>query len=181
MDVIMECNAPFYGDVVTIYEPLAYYRIHDSNDNMYHVVDKARFDKLSRYITVKLDYFAGRCRTLGREFDPKTARNRSIWALECRLVCGKLGSSGDRLEEPVWRTLTRAIRGLYYGDRTACIEPSNQRSVVHQCGCNSESFGKSADFASLWHRPKAGMVQPVANDFGKGYLVVREELMRSVG
>lgn len=110
MDVIMECNAPFYGEVVTIYEPMAYYRIHDSNDNMYHVVDKARFDKLSRYVMLKLDYFAGRCRTWGWAFDPNAARNRSIWGLECRLVCGKLGSSGDPLEEPVWRTLARALR-----------------------------------------------------------------------
>lgn len=110
MDVIMECNAPFYGEVVTIYEPMAYYRIHDSNDNMYHVVDKARFDKLSRYVMLKLDYFAGRCRTWGWAFDPNAARNRSIWGLECRLVCGKLRSSGDPLEEPVWRTLARAIR-----------------------------------------------------------------------
>jgi glycosyltransferase involved in cell wall biosynthesis len=110
MDVIMECNAPFYGEVITIYEPLAYYRIHDNNDNMYHVVDKTRFDKLSRYITLKLDYFAGRCRTWGWAFDPNAARNRSVWALECRLVCGKFGSSGHPLEEPVWRTLARALR-----------------------------------------------------------------------
>jgi glycosyltransferase involved in cell wall biosynthesis len=110
MDVIMECNAPFYGEVVTIYEPLAYYRIHDSNDNMYHVLNKARFDKLYRYITVKLDYFAGRCRTWGWAFDPSAACNRSIWGLECRLICGKLASSGDPLEEPVWRTLARALR-----------------------------------------------------------------------
>ncbi len=44
MDFIMECNAPFYGEVVTIYEPLACYRIHDSNDNMYNTIDRARFD-----------------------------------------------------------------------------------------------------------------------------------------
>jgi glycosyltransferase involved in cell wall biosynthesis len=110
MDVIMECNAPFYGEVVTIYEPLAYYRIHDSNDNMYHVLDKARFHKLSRYITVKLDYFSGRCRTRGWAFDPTAARNRSIWGLECRLVCGKLASARDPLEDPVWLTLARALR-----------------------------------------------------------------------
>ena len=110
MDVIMEGNAPFYGEVVTIYEPLAYYRIHDNNDNMFHVVDKARFDKLSRYISLKLDYFAGRCRIWGCAFDPTVARNRAIWALECRLVCGKLALSRDPLEDPVWRTLAHALR-----------------------------------------------------------------------
>jgi len=110
MDIIMECNAPFYGEVVTIYEPLACYRIHDSNDNMFHVIDKARFDKLSRYITLKLDYFAGRCRIWGFAFDQTAARNRSVWGLECRLVCGKLASSRDPREDPVWRTLARAVK-----------------------------------------------------------------------
>src|SRR5712671_5099448 len=90
MDLILECNAPFYGEVVTIYEPLACYRTHDSNDNMLSSIDKARFDKMSRYVMLKLDYFAGRCRFWGFAFDPAAARNRSIWALECRLAAHKL-------------------------------------------------------------------------------------------
>jgi glycosyltransferase involved in cell wall biosynthesis len=110
MDIIMECNAPFYGEVVTIYEPLACYRIHDSNDNMFHVVEKVRFDKLSRYTKLKLDYFAGRCRLWGFAFDPTAARNHSIWWLECRLVCSKLASSRDPLEDPVWRILSRGVK-----------------------------------------------------------------------
>ena len=109
MDIIMEGNAPFYGEVVTIYEPLAYYRIHDGNDNMFHVIDKARFDKLSRYLTLKLEYFAGRCRLWGLAFDPTAARNRSTWGLECQLVCSKLASSSDPLEDPVWRILSRGV------------------------------------------------------------------------
>jgi glycosyltransferase involved in cell wall biosynthesis len=110
MDVIMEGNAPFYGEVITIYEPLAYYRIHDKNDNMYHVIDEVRFEKLSRYFTLKLDYFAGRCRTWGVAFDPTAARNRSIWALECQLVCRQLASPADPAGEPVWLTLARGLR-----------------------------------------------------------------------
>jgi hypothetical protein len=27
MDAILECNAPFYGEVVTLYQPLACYRV----------------------------------------------------------------------------------------------------------------------------------------------------------
>jgi glycosyltransferase involved in cell wall biosynthesis len=110
MDVIMEGNAPFYGEVVTIYEPLAYYRIHESNDNMYHVINKARFDKMSRYFNLKLDYFAGRCRVWGLSFDPGAARNRSIWALECQLVCRQLAGSENPMEDSVWRTLFGAVR-----------------------------------------------------------------------
>jgi glycosyltransferase involved in cell wall biosynthesis len=125
MDIIMECNAPFYGEVVTIYEPLAGYRIHDSNDNMFHVLDKARFDKMSRYLTLKLDYFAGRCRMWGFAFDPTAARNRSIWGLECRLVCGKLASSRDPMEDPVWRILSRAVKAYI----TATELPLSNRIV----------------------------------------------------
>jgi glycosyltransferase involved in cell wall biosynthesis len=110
MDVIMEGNAPFYGEVVTICEPLAYYRVHDRNDNMYHVINKARFDKMYRYLTLKLDYFAGRCRNWDLAFDANAARNRSIWALECRLVRRKLAASRCPLEDSVWPLLILAAR-----------------------------------------------------------------------
>jgi glycosyltransferase involved in cell wall biosynthesis len=105
MDMILECNAPFYGEVVTIYEPLACYRVHDSNDTMLNSIEKARFDKMSRHYMLKLDYFAGRCRIWGFAFDPAAACNRSLWALECRLASHKLAPSRDPLEEPVSRIL----------------------------------------------------------------------------
>lgn len=126
MDVIMECNAPFYGEVVTIYQPLAYYRIHDGNDNMYHVINKARFDKLSRYTTLKLDYFAGRCRHWGLAFDETAARNRSIWGLECQLVCGKLAAPREPTEDPLWRTLALGLRAYV----TATEAPVSNRLIA---------------------------------------------------
>lgn len=110
MDFIMEYNAPFYGEVVTIYEPLACYRMHDSNDNMLNRIDKDRFDKMLRYFTLRLDYFAERCRIWEIAFDPTAARNRSIWGLECRLSADKLASFRDRPADPVWRTLSRALK-----------------------------------------------------------------------
>jgi hypothetical protein len=61
MDTILECNALFYGEVVTVYEPVACYRVHDGNDSLQTTVDKARFDKMSRYFACKLDYLVGRC------------------------------------------------------------------------------------------------------------------------
>jgi glycosyltransferase involved in cell wall biosynthesis len=110
MDYVMECNAPFYGEVVTIYEPLACYRMHDSNYNMFHSIDDSRFDKMFRYFMLKLDYFAERCRIWGVPFDPTAARNRSTWGLECRLAADKLASFRDPLADPVWRTLSRALK-----------------------------------------------------------------------
>jgi hypothetical protein len=110
MDTILECNAPFYGEVVTIYEPLACYRVHDGNDSLQTTVDKARFDKMSRYFACKLDYLVGRCQIWGVKFDPVAARNCSIWSLECRLVMDKLSGDKEPLDEPVWYTLFRALK-----------------------------------------------------------------------
>jgi glycosyltransferase involved in cell wall biosynthesis len=109
MDTILECNAPFYGDVVTIYDALACYRIHDNNDSLQNTISKNRFDKMSRYFACKLDYLVRRCLIWGVSFDPVAARNCSIWSLECRLISDKLRGDGDPPGEPVWRILCRAL------------------------------------------------------------------------
>jgi glycosyltransferase involved in cell wall biosynthesis len=110
MDTILECNAPFYGDVLTIYEPLSCYRIHDNNDSLQTTVDKERFDKMARYFDCKLDYLSGRCRLWGVQFDGVAARNHSIWALECRLAISKMSDISHEPAEAVWRILAPAIR-----------------------------------------------------------------------
>jgi hypothetical protein len=114
MDAILHCNAPFYGQVVTLYEPLACYRLHDSNDNLWQTIESARFAHAFRRESFKLDYFAQRCQFWGLPFDPAAARNRSIWLLECRLAADKLASVKDPMAEPIWRTLSRALK--------ACID-----------------------------------------------------------
>jgi glycosyltransferase involved in cell wall biosynthesis len=113
MDTILECNAPFYGTVVTIYEPLACYRIHDNNDSLSYTIDKARFDRMSRYFAYKLDYLAVRSRIWGVRFDPIAARDSSIWSLETRLVADKLRTGREPPGEPAWR--------LLYGALKACV------------------------------------------------------------
>jgi glycosyltransferase involved in cell wall biosynthesis len=110
MDTILECNAPFYGEVITIYEPLASYRVHDNNDSLQNTVDEARFNKMSRYFARKLDYFAGRCRMWAVAFDPVAAHKHSIWPLECRLFADKLSPDTDVLGREVWCNLYRAIK-----------------------------------------------------------------------
>jgi glycosyltransferase involved in cell wall biosynthesis len=114
MDAILECNAPFYGEVVTLYEPLACYRLHDSNDNLWQTIETARFAHAFRRESFKLDYFARRCQSWGLPFDPAAARNRSIWLLQCRLAADKLASVKDPMGEPIRRTLSRALK--------ACID-----------------------------------------------------------
>jgi glycosyltransferase involved in cell wall biosynthesis len=110
MDAILECNAPFYGEVMTLYEPLACYRLHDSNNSLRHTIHGARFAHAFRHSSFKLDYFARRCQFWGLPFDPAAARNRSLWLLECRLAADKLAAAKDPLGAPIWRTLSRALK-----------------------------------------------------------------------
>jgi|SRR6516162_3346171 len=115
MDAILTCNAPFYGEVVTLYEPLACYRIHDRNLYATRAIDATQFTKLLDTFAFELEYFAARCRNWGVLFDPAVARNRSLWALECRLIIDKLTSINYRSANhssspPVICTLYRALR-----------------------------------------------------------------------
>jgi hypothetical protein len=110
MDTVLECNAPFYGEVMTIYEPLACYRIHDSNATMQTNISVARFDKMSRCFACKLDYLAQRCGFWGIAFDKDGVRSRSIWQLECRLAADRLAIVKHPAAEPVWRILGHALR-----------------------------------------------------------------------
>jgi hypothetical protein len=90
MDTILECNAPFYGEVVTVYEPVACYRVHDGNDSLQTTVDKARFDKMSRYFVCKLDYLVGRCQIWGVKFDPVAARELFYLVARVQIGCGQV-------------------------------------------------------------------------------------------
>jgi hypothetical protein len=65
MDNILECNAPFYGAVVTIDAPLACYRMHDNNLFLPNMIDHVRFARTSHCFTLKLNYLARRCRKWG--------------------------------------------------------------------------------------------------------------------
>jgi len=112
MDSILECNAPFYGDVVTLYEPLACYRKHGSNLVSLSTTDHVRFEKWAHTCMLKLDYLAQRCRFWGIEFDVAAVRDRSLHLLESRLAAAKLAPVGAP-REPVGGTLRRALKACY--------------------------------------------------------------------
>jgi glycosyltransferase involved in cell wall biosynthesis len=114
MDAILECNAPFYGEVLTLAEPLACFRVHDSNDSLRQTIGSARFAHAFRHSSFKFEYLTQRCRTWGIPFDPAAARNRSLWLLECRLAADKLASAKGAAAEPICHTLFRAL--------SACID-----------------------------------------------------------
>src|SRR5216683_5838217 len=69
MDAILECNAPFYGEVVTLYEPLACYRVHDHNLFLINTIDSARFTARCHTFELNVEYLARRCEHWGIPFD----------------------------------------------------------------------------------------------------------------
>jgi hypothetical protein len=107
MDALLECNAPFYGEVVTLYEPLSYYRIHDSNIYAIASIDGAAFGEKCRTQELKIGYMAWRCQHWGIAFDPASACKSLIWLQECRLFAAKLGEVST--DQPIFISLCAAI------------------------------------------------------------------------
>ena len=118
MDTILTCNAPFYGDVVTLDEPFACYRMHDANLYAITAINAAHFARMLDGLAFELEYFGARCRHWGIPFDPAAARNRSLWSLECRLMLYKLTSIKYRFfrgssHQPFFRMLYGALRACF--------------------------------------------------------------------
>jgi len=114
MDTILTCNAPFFGEVISLSKPFACYRIHTENLYRLTVADASQFTRLLTYFAYEIEYFTGRCRSWGVPFDPVAARNHSLWALECRLIADKLAYNNSPAvtgssHHPV-RSLFRALR-----------------------------------------------------------------------
>jgi hypothetical protein len=120
MDNILECNAPFYGDIVTIHEPLACYRMHDSNLFLPNTIDYARFTRMSDTFSRTLDYLTKLCRKWGIPFDPAAARKRSPWLLDCRLVTTKLAPANDPSRARICDLLYYGLKA-HIGDRAPRI------------------------------------------------------------
>jgi hypothetical protein len=108
MDAVLECNAPFYGEVVTLYQPLACYRIHAHNLFLINTIDSAHFTARCHTFELKVDYLTRRCQNWGIPFDAAAARDGSIWLHECRLAAAKLAEAP--VDEPISITLCGAIK-----------------------------------------------------------------------
>jgi len=108
MDAVLECNAPFYGEVVTLHEPLGCYRIHDSNLYAFNTISAARFAAKAHTFELKVNYLAGRCRSWGIPFDRAAALEGAIWLHECRLCAAKLSKGKSELVPFTLRGATKA-------------------------------------------------------------------------
>jgi Glycosyl transferase family 2 len=110
LDPVLETNAPFYGEVLTLPEPLAEYRTHGTNG--YQRQDLS-LDGFARYISVfesKLAYVEKRAPCWGEAFDAEAAKRCSIWYTECLMAAAKLSPRGAPHQMHPLRVLGRALR-----------------------------------------------------------------------
>ena len=121
MDAILECNAPFYGEVVTIHEPLAYRRIHQSNLYAMSSLDSAHFEMMLQTYLVKLDYMGRRYRKWGLPFDLTAVRNRSPWLLDCQLVMTKLPPASAPSRVPIVNLLYHGLKAHMHEDARGMV------------------------------------------------------------
>ena len=89
-DAAMEVNAAFYGEVLTLNEPLACYRVHGSSISDQLSVSGRRFIRMVADFDAKLTYMQQRCRALGVDFDAAAARERALQIFEYRLAAAKI-------------------------------------------------------------------------------------------
>ena len=125
---MLEVNAPFHGEVVTLTEPLARYRIHGSNWSQQTGLQVERFLKHLTLYEDKAVYLREFLCQRGMEFDLEAAKRRSIWYLEYLMVASCLLPSGDgRRVQPrrVFQDAVGAVLGAPYAG------PHSHRQAGH--------------------------------------------------
>ena len=109
MDTILEINAPFYGEVLTLNAPLVFYRMHDSNLTRYDI-SKARFLRLIKKFDARLIYQSERCHHWGIDFNSQEAIQKALWVFEIRLAASRLYGVGEPSRESSLQILVAALR-----------------------------------------------------------------------
>ena len=112
MDSILEVNAPFHGDVVTLLEPLACYRMHGDNWSQHGNLGADRFDRQIKFFDQKMSYLDNFFQGLDMPFDREAARNRSIWYHECQIAVSRLSGPGHPRYVPPMRVVESALRAF---------------------------------------------------------------------
>jgi len=100
IDAMLEINAPFYGEVVTLRKVLVRYRMHESNVTQQGVSGPARFVQTIGSLERKLIYLAARCRKWNIPFDPAGVASRNLWYVENRMANARFEENSG-----TWRAL----------------------------------------------------------------------------
>jgi len=109
-DLGLEVDAPFFGEVDSLAEPLARKREHTRSASLTATIDPERFERLHALFEGQLAYLAARARQWGREVDLEAIRRRSAWHQDLELVLARLGrrpgrGAARRLPAVWWATL----------------------------------------------------------------------------
>jgi len=110
LDPVLETNAPFYGEVLTLTDPLAQYRMHNTNGYQRQELSPDYFLEMIRTFEKKLIYIEKRAASWGEVFDAETAKRHSIWYLECMMSAAKLSLPSAPNRVAPLRILGRALR-----------------------------------------------------------------------
>lgn len=112
-DQMLEVEAPFFGEVASLNEPLARKREHGSAHSLSGVVTVERFSRLREMYRSQLRFFAERCAEFGIAFDHDAVLSRSAWYGDLELVLARLapGSRPGERAALLARALAATIRG----------------------------------------------------------------------
>lgn len=106
-DLMLEVDAPFFGDVATLQQPLARKREHAAATSLTATIAPERFVRLRALFEGQIRYLAARCRWLGLPFDRDAVLARSAWFQDLELVIARLAP--DRVDRGARRILPRAL------------------------------------------------------------------------
>jgi glycosyltransferase involved in cell wall biosynthesis len=106
-DGLVAMIAPYFGDVVTIAEPLAYYRLHNMNRS---AVGRATLQTMTKELARFHRRWRDGCRLLGREHPPFT--EDPLYVLERRLMVAGLAGESPGLS--IVRAFQRRIRKTHF-------------------------------------------------------------------
>lgn len=175
MDAAMEVNAAFYGEVLTLREPLGCYRIHASNVTGHLTVSHRRFVRTIDKFDLKLAYLQQRCQVWGIDFDPDAARQRALPVFECRLAAAKLDPQSAPDAGPLalfWPALRACATSTYSLRQSFSAAPGSppwrccpsrwrRPSLAGASSCSSGRSGSKPCFGAGAASVDSSMTNPV--------------------
>jgi glycosyltransferase involved in cell wall biosynthesis len=125
-DDYLSYQVPFYGNVAAIEEPLAAYRIHDSNQWALSTVNAAKFQRFVRHDLQNFELVVQKAREFGYQY-PDDLEQRSIGRLWSRIISLRLDRQGHPVAED------RALNLIYSGIRSLWkySDFSNQKRLIY--------------------------------------------------
>ena len=101
--------APLYGDVVTLHEPLGYYRVHESNDWSQTEIQPHKFSLYIAHDLKCVEYLRQHAEASGHKVDPQ-ALDHGIHHLTSRLASKKFLPAKHPVEETLFSIMFKGVR-----------------------------------------------------------------------